>query len=131
MPKDPKQSEEYVSFGHAIGRLHEALKEQDNGNRLVCDATIQRFEFTFELAWKTFKVFASAEGLECATPKKCFSKAFEIGWIEDEPLWLNMISDRNRTSHTYHEELANEILKRIPDYCSAFDAAYKQLEKTT
>jgi hypothetical protein len=60
------------------------------------DAAIQRFEFCFELAWKSIQERAREEGLDCQTPRSCLQLAFKILWIEDEQGWLAMLQDRNR-----------------------------------
>ncbi len=66
------------------------------------DASIQRFEFTFELAWKTTMRFARREGHECASPRDAWRAALQLRWIEDDTVWLDMLDDRNRTRHTYN-----------------------------
>ena len=91
---------------------------------------IQAFEFTFEQSWKSIQKIASAEWLEAASPKKAFAVALQNGWIlmPDEPRWLQMIKDRNLTSHTYEQELAKEILKRIQqDYVKMFEGLLMRL----
>lgn len=80
------------------------------------DAAIQRFEFCFELAWKSIQERAREEGLDCQTPRSCLQLAFKILWIEDEQGWLAMLQDRNRTSHTYDEELAQGVFRRLPNH---------------
>ena len=85
---------------------------------------IQAFEFTFEQCWKSIQKRAGSEGVEVGSPKRAFTFAFQNSWIqkEDEHLWLKMIQDRNLTSHTYREDIANEVLKRIQEnYIPAFD----------
>ena len=76
---------------------------------------IQAFEFTFELAWKTLQALAEAEMLSVATPKAALRFALRAGFInaDDEALWLQMLEDRNLTSHTYKAEFARIIFGRI------------------
>ncbi len=99
----------------AVARLGEALAE-DSSNPLYLDATVQRFEFVFELAWKTMKRALEAEGLICKTPRETFKAAYQAGWLHEEELWLQMLDDRNVTSHTYDEPLAAEIYEHIQRY---------------
>jgi predicted nucleotidyltransferase len=47
-----KDKELYKDYVNALKRLSEALWEDLNKGSIVVDGTIQRFEFTFELAWK-------------------------------------------------------------------------------
>ncbi|TFD96997.1 HI0074 family nucleotidyltransferase substrate-binding subunit [Jeotgalibacillus sp. R-1-5s-1] len=99
----------------AIARLEEALSE-DATNPLIVDGTIQRFEFTIELFWKTLKRALQSEGIETKTPKEALKEAYQAGWLNDESAWLQMLKDRNETLHTYNEELAREILAHIHQY---------------
>lgn len=104
----------------AIKRLAEALKE-GRANPLFIDGTIQRFEFVFELAWKAIQYTLGAEGITCTSPKDAIKKAFGSELIDDELLWLQMLDDRNRSSHTYDEISASEIYDRIGAYHAEFE----------
>jgi nucleotidyltransferase substrate binding protein (TIGR01987 family) len=114
------------SFNKALRRLAEALDAPPGD--LVRDASIQRFEFTFELAWKAIKNTATVEGLECMSPRSCLKLAFGQGWVDDEPIWLAMLEDRNRASHTYDENLAEQLYGRLPDYLCPFRSLLELLE---
>ena len=107
-----------ASFEKAFTRLQEAVKPQPTP--LERDAIIQRFEFTFELAWKAIQKFLRSEGISCRSPKGCFKEAFRFGLIEENPLWLRMIEDRNLTVHTYDEEIAEKVCNHILDYLPLF-----------
>jgi nucleotidyltransferase substrate binding protein (TIGR01987 family) len=99
----------------ALKRLSEALSE-DSSNPLVIDGTIQRFEFVFELLWKTLKRALEAEGIICQTPRETLKAAYQVGWLDIEELRLQMLDDRNMTSHTYDEPTANQIYQNIQTY---------------
>lgn len=99
----------------AIKRLDEALAE-DNSNSLAIDGTIQRFEFVFELMWKTMKRALEIEGMICQTAREVLKTAFQIGWINPEEVWLQMLDDRNMTSHTYDQPTANQIYTNIQTF---------------
>ena len=86
------------------------------------DAAIQRFEFTFELAWKALKVFYFDKGVDLNSPKDVFRHAFASGDIQDEKIWLEMLKDRNLTSHTYDEPLACEVFSHLPKYFNALNS---------
>jgi nucleotidyltransferase substrate binding protein (TIGR01987 family) len=101
----------------ALKRLGEALAA-DSSNALFVDGTIQRFEFVFELTWKTLKRALEVEGFKCETPRETLKTAFKSGWISDEKLWLQMLDDRSLTSHTYDEPTAMEIYQNIKSYHS-------------
>ena len=111
------------SFGHALDRLDEALAVPADAP-LAIDGTIQRFEFTFELACKTLKDALVEEGVEAPTPRQALRAAFKIGWLEDEASWLNMLDDRNLSSHVYSEEAAAEIYGRVRENAPALRAAW-------
>lgn len=85
-------------------------------DRTNIDATIQRFEFTFELFWKALKEFFYYKGLEVNYPRDIIKEAYAASLIEDESSWLLMLKDRNLTSHTYDEALANQIFENIKTY---------------
>ena len=82
------------------------------------DSTVQRFEFTFETAWKAMKEFLGREGILCRSPRGCARELFSAGYIseEDTKEFFRMIEDRNPTVHTYREEVAEEIVSRIGEH---------------
>jgi nucleotidyltransferase substrate binding protein (TIGR01987 family) len=82
---------------------------------LTRDGTIQRFEFTFELLWKTFKILLQEKGIDVKTPKDALKESFRLNWITDEQLYLDMLEDRNSRSHVYDQQQATEIFTRIRD----------------
>ena len=84
------------------------------------DAAIQRFEFSFELAWKAIQEALKKEGLGCQSPKSCLRAAFAQGWIEDEGAALAMLDDRNLTPHSYNEALAQVVFDRLPAHLAFF-----------
>ena len=78
---------------------------------------MQRFEFCFELAWKSLKLSLSEwEGLGSASPRQAIEHAYALRWLEHEEPWLQMLQDRNPSSHTYREGLARESHARIPGH---------------
>ena len=105
------------------GAIHDTLDK---------DGVIQRFEFTFELVWKSLKIMMEhlGKGAECRSPRDCFKAAFRIGLIEDEPVWLQMLDDRNRTSHLYDEAECEKILKHVQEvYLPAIEKTLALLEQ--
>ena len=100
-------------FSEALERLNEGISSAKDD--LDKDGVIQRFEFTIELLWKALKIYLEHEGIICKTPKECLKSAFKIGLIEDEETFLNMLEDRNKTSHIYSKEDSEEIFERIKE----------------
>ncbi len=83
------------------------------------DATIQRYEFSFELLWKTIKMYLKEyEGIECNSPKSCFREIRTILGLSEENIekCLVMANDRNLSVHTYSEKMANSLYERLTGY---------------
>jgi len=117
----------FDSYKNALQRLREALEaEKTVLNR---DASIQRFEFVFELAWKICQVFLKEQGFICRSPKECLKESFKFGLIKDDPAWLDMIEDRNLTAHTYKEKIAEAIFSRLFNYLEKFKELESSLDK--
>lgn len=75
---------------------------------------IQAFEFTHELAWNVLKDYFSYQGTQGITGSRDATReAFSKGLIEDGDGWMAMIQSRNKTSHTYNQAVANEIVEAI------------------
>ncbi|MEA4900382.1 nucleotidyltransferase substrate binding protein [Desulfitobacterium sp.] len=111
---DPKQK--INNFQNALARLNEGIAQYNEADELAGDGLIRRFEFTFELAWKTLKVIFEDEGLTgLNSPKSVLREAFAADLIQDEELWLTMLSDRNSTVHIYSQQLAKEICHNIQE----------------
>ncbi len=109
---------EEISF--AVKKLQDSVQRLTEGisqaqDELDKDGVIQRFEFTFELLWKTLKVLLESEGIDCMTPKECLKSAFRIGIIKDEQIVLDMLEDRNKTSHIYDEKESKKVFEKIKE----------------
>lgn len=98
----------------ASERLDEALKLQKND--IVRDATIQRFEFTYELTWKTLRKVLIKRGSEANTPKTVFRLAANDNIIDNLELWFEFVNFRNNTTHVYNEKVADDIYSHIPKF---------------
>ena len=80
-----------------------------------------------ELYWKTLTRMLEEEGVRSGTPRETIRAAFAAGWLDDEERWLDLLKDRNLTSHTYQEPLALEIYRRIPAHHRAMRTVYGKL----
>ena len=105
----------YGNFKNALARLQEALNEDLSKGNIIIDGTIQRFEFTFELSWKLAKFILSYNGIEAESPRMIIKEGFKIGILENGEGWINMLEDRNKTSHIYDEKQSLSIYKEIKD----------------
>ena len=111
-----KMQIKFDTFKKALTSLEAIYLKPAQTDRANIDATIQRFEFTFELAWKCLKHYFLEQGIVLNYPKETIKEAFSVGMIDDENTWIAMLNDRNMTSHTYNEKLADEIYNRIKHY---------------
>ena len=118
------------NFTNAIERLKEALNEEET--EIAIDGTLHRFEFTFELAWKTMKDLMEYNGINESTgsPREVLKNAFQNGIIEDGETWINMMLARNSLSHLYDEEASRKIYKDIKEkYIVLIEKLNEVLEK--
>jgi nucleotidyltransferase substrate binding protein (TIGR01987 family) len=99
------------NFEKALVRLEEGVKEAKN--ELDKDGVIQRFEFTVELLWKALRAILLYNGIECYSPRNCVKEAFKAKIIEDDEIILDMLEDRNISSHVYNEEKSEALFERI------------------
>jgi nucleotidyltransferase substrate binding protein (TIGR01987 family) len=103
---------------YSLRKLQNAfLRLKESSERAVDeldrDGVIQRFEFTFELFWKTVKVILELEGFECAGPRSCIKEGARRGFLLEGEMLLDMLEDRNKASHIYDEPVTREIFERI------------------
>jgi len=98
----------------ALAQLEKAVALPKD--EFVRDSVIQRFEFTHEPGWKMLKLKLEAEGVPAKTPRETVQEALQAGLIEDGNLWTDMQKMRNLTSHTYHEQLADDVYEFVVDH---------------
>lgn len=97
----------YQHFTAVLTRLQDALLETNAPADLIRDAVIQRFEFTYELAWKTMKDWLAQKDIDVRNAKDTLKEALAQGVIADGNRWSVLHEARNLTSHTYDEATAN------------------------
>ena len=115
-------------FERASSRLSEALRE--NETSFMRDAVIQRFEFTYDLAWKCMFYWLRANGETVAEMvRPVIQAAFRAGLIDNAERWEKIKDCRDETSHTYDESKAIGVAAFIRrDAESAFDALRTKLD---
>lgn len=98
---------------YATNRLKEALQEEEND--LNIDGVLHRYEFTFELAWKTLKDYLEYLGITVNTgsPREVIKESFAHNLISDGEIWIKMMLARNSLSHLYDEETSRQIYQEI------------------
>jgi nucleotidyltransferase substrate binding protein (TIGR01987 family) len=89
---------------------------------IIKEGLIQRFEYTYEMAWNVMKDYALYQGnSEVGGSRDAIRYAFSTNLIKNGEMWMDMMKSRIKTSHTYNEETANEIyVKIINDYYDVF-----------
>ncbi len=118
-----KMDEKYQKLKDASQRLQEAIQDyEEMGLDSIRDGVIQRFEICVELAWKTIREYLIDMGYtEVNSPKAVMKTAYADGLLTDEQTWLDMVNDRNLTSHVYDEDQAIGIYNSIRErYCPLF-----------
>jgi nucleotidyltransferase substrate binding protein (TIGR01987 family) len=115
-------------YEKALARLHEALDQ--NETELVRDALIQRFEFTYELGWKSLFYWLRAEKENVPeVVRRVIQAAYKAGLLADAGLWERIKDYRDETSHTYNEQKAIEVAAFIrAQAAGAFDELLAKLK---
>lgn len=126
--KSEKYSRNLGNLEKALNQFNDALNESESP--IVRDASIQRFEFTYELCWKTLKSFLEdIHGIRTVSPRQVFKEAFALSLIENEDVFVEMIEARNKLAHTYNEEQAINIYRNCGAYFLAMKNVFEQLKK--
>lgn len=123
-------SERLQDYQKAVDRLEEALQEPES--QIVIDGVLHRFEFTFELAWKTIKDALEYLGLvdKTGSPRENIQLGFRHDIIEDGEKWIEIMLSRNMLAHLYDEKTSREIYQKIKqDYVKEFKKLRQRLEE--
>ena len=108
--------EKMRNYLSACDRLAFAVERAKQGalDDLERDGLVQRFEFTFELAWKSLKEYMEQQGVsDLRFPKQVLKEAYGAGIIDHDEIWIAMLYERNQSSHIFDEEVANQIAGQI------------------
>jgi nucleotidyltransferase substrate binding protein (TIGR01987 family) len=117
----------FTKFSEAVDRKEEFYRE--GFGDIYLDLVVKRFEFTYEMAWKALKRYLDFIGIDSASPRGCFKEAFAQKVVGDESIWLDMIEQRNITSHVYDESEIAEIIGKTVTYRDAFQGLLATLEE--
>jgi len=127
MQQDIRWKQRFQNFDRAVVLLREPF-ERDVAtlSNLEKEGTIQRFEFTVELAWKTLKDYLEHEGqiIDPVTPRNVIKEAFAARILSDGQVWIDMLNHRNLLSHTYDEATFDMAVLAIRD---RYKAAIEEL----
>ena len=113
----------------AVDRFREVLKQPKN--EFMRNSAIQRFEFCFDLSWKIMKGYLEERipDLKLIYPKETIREAFQKGLVEDNIQWMVMVNERNLTSHTYNEPIAEKIYDELPEFLTLYEGLLKRMKK--
>jgi nucleotidyltransferase substrate binding protein (TIGR01987 family) len=128
----------FLKLEEAVVKIKEQYRIDDKGtidkdeflDNIIKEGLIQRFEYTHELAWNVMKDFLENAGNNNMFGSKDATKeAFALGLIIHGDVWMDMIKSRNKTSHTYNEETADDIfLKIVYEYHQEFKQFKNRME---
>ncbi len=131
MEQDVRWMQRFSNFSRAFMLLREVLDSTDDVlslEAIVKEGIIQRFEYTFELAWNTLKDKMIADGLliERVSPKYVFKAAYQGRYIEEVEIWIEMANDRNLMSHTYDFAKFDEVVVKLKErYLPLLNSLYR------
>lgn len=113
-----------IEFEKAVNSLDPVLSRPLDD--VIRDASILRFEFCIELAWKTAR---KTMGTQTTAPKQVVREMAQNGYIEDVQIWFDALEKRNLTSHTYNEDVAKEVFDFVKIFAHQLRALLVNLKK--
>jgi nucleotidyltransferase substrate binding protein (TIGR01987 family) len=118
MSEDIRWKQRFQNFDRAFLLLRTALMDERALSMLEKEGVIQRFEYTYELAWKTLKDYLEASGvvIQPVTPRQVIKEGFAAKIISDGQVWIKMLDNRNLLSHTYDSGVFEQAVKAIGDH---------------
>lgn len=130
MTLDIRWKQRFQNYQRALETLNQAVRltRERPLSDLERQGLIQGFEFTHELAWNMLKDFLEDKGVTGLIGSRDATRmAFKNGLIEDGETWMDMIRERNLSSHTYNPDIATRIADNI---LSRYYPAFHQLAGT-
>ncbi len=103
------------NYKKALKTLDEAMIKPP-ANTLERDGIIQRFEYCLEVSWNSAKKVLEYQNVKTDTPRNIFLELAKLGWINNPEEWIEFLEARNKTSHLYHEKVAQELFNIIPSF---------------
>ena len=131
MTQDIRWKQRFQNFDRGVILLREALADGPAAlSALEKEGVIQRFEYTFELAWKTVKDLLEAGGLLISpvTPRQVLKDAFAAKVLGDGQTWIDMLDHRNLLSHSYDASVFERAVDAIAArYLPAIESLHEYL----
>ncbi|MFG6107063.1 nucleotidyltransferase substrate binding protein [Leptothoe sp. EHU-05/26/07-4] len=112
---DIRWKQRFANYERALAQLTKFI-DKGELNELEEQGLIQSFKYTHELAWNVLKDYLQYQGNQNIYGSRDATRlASNVGLIEDGGSWMDMIRERNRTSHTYNQATAQAIAENIKD----------------
>jgi len=127
MPDDIRWIQRLYNYQKALAALERAVltAQERSLNEMEEQGLVKSFEFTFELSWNVLKDYLESKGFkDFHGSKDTFKLAFQEGLINDGEMWMEMIDNRNRSSHTYEENIAKQVISLV---LSIYYTKFKEL----
>ena len=130
--EQPRWLYRFDNYKRAFGLLREAIEiiEERDVSQLEKEGIIQRFEYTWELAWKVLRDYLTYQGvvIDTATPRATIRAAFAAHVIANGEKWMETLDARNKMFHTYDFKTFEKIIVAIQsDYLVLFDQLHETL----
>jgi len=90
-----------------------ASYREDKLNVIFHMALVQSFKVCFELGWKVLKDYLNINGISVQLPRQVIKEAFNKEVIQNGQIWIDMLKDRNATSHEYNMDKVDKVLEKI------------------
>ena len=128
--KNLRWRQRFQNFERAFQQLTAAVVRLDELSDLEKEGLIQRFEYTFELAWKTLKDYLESQDVIAKFPRDVVRQSFHYELIVDGDIWMDMLEKRNLIADTYNEENFRTAIESIgQNYYPAILQVYEGLQK--
>ena len=122
-----KLTKQISDLSQGLLRLEEAVAL--DSNLIVQDATIQRFEFCFEMSWKLLQTMVHDMGIVAYGPKNVIREAANASLLDSAEDWLHFAEMRNLASHTYNQEIAEKVYAAATEFVPMVKKLLEQINQ--
>jgi len=127
--QDIRWRQRFQNFNKAFEQLRDSVLRVDELSDLEKEGMVQRFEYTFELAWKTLKDYLEEQQVNAKFPREVIKQSFHYEIIQDGEIWMDMLEKRNLMAHTYEETIFRDSVQKIAnEYFKAISQLYNFLQ---
>ena len=130
--KDVRWKQRFNNLKKAFIQFEKAVDSCNSLSDLEKEGLIQRYEYTFELSWKTLKDYLEAQGIMTKFPKEVIKESFQANFLDDGDIWMDMLEKRNMITHTYDKNIFEQIVDLIVNsYFYQIQFTFNKLLKET